>query len=336
MRLLRSILEPAVAALVFGIVEMCFIVGHYRLYRESLRRARRFGRFPFHAFPRSANEKFLWRKVFDRDPSFVRLSDKLALRGWLEETGLDLFMARVLWAGFSPHALPEAVLSGDIMIKANHDSGTHFPMWANPPSRDVLVASLERALAEDYSRRRGEWGYTLVVPRVFAEERIGREGMPINDLKFYTFGRRIERIVHIQDRETGRYGQVFEPDGKSGFHRLERAPAVCDGKLVEPLDGVFERAVDLARLLGGPFDQMRVDLLEADGDLFLTEMTIYNQSGHIADGGAYPGSQISRAWDIRRSWAIRTRPGGPATRLYLWFLKRALDRAAASRDLPPA
>mgnify|MGYP001813399370 CR=1 FL=1 len=331
------IIERVVATLLFAFVEVGIFISHPRLYRQSVRRARSFGRYPFHSFPRSANEKFLWRKVFDHDPTFVRLSDKLELRNYLRETGLDLSMTPVLWAGFSPHALPEKLMTGDVMIKANHDSGSYLAMWCNEHSRDAVIAKLEHALNKDFSLSFGEWGYKNVTPRVFAEKRIGQSSDNLNDLKFYTFGRRIERIVHIQDRPNGRFGQVFEPDGKGEFFRLDRAPSVCDGKIEVPLEGILGRAVSLARDLGAPFDHMRVDLLEAEGKLWLTEMTIYNQGGHITSGGADPDTQISRAWDLRLSWAIRTRSGGIGRRIYLGMLKRALDRANEKLpSLPPA
>ena len=168
------------------------------------------------------------------------------------------------------------------------------------------------------------------------EARIGKDGEAVNDLKIYTFGRRIERIVHIEDREDGRHGQVFVPDGQGGFTRLNRPPSVCDYILDVPITGFLARAVDLARTLGEPFDHMRVDFMEAGGTLYLAEMTIYNQSGHLPNGGEDPSSNVSRAWDINRSWIMRTRDGGPFKRLYLGLLKRAVDRAGASKNLPPA
>ena len=325
-------LERACAALVFVFVEVGIVLRYPKTYWRALRRARAAGVYPFHACPRSMDEKFLWRKTFDRDPCFSRISDKLALRGWLQDSGLDLSMTPVLWAGFSPHALPDEFLTGDVVIKANHDCGTCFMMWRDALPRDILTTKLECALARDYSQYAGEWGYKNIVPRVFAEKRIGRDGIAVNDLKFYTFGRRIERIVHIQDQQGGRFGQVFVPDGEGGFDRLNRAPTVCDGMIDVPLEGVFDRALSLACELGAPFDHMRVDLLEADGELFMTEMTVYNQSGYLTEGGADRNSNVSLAWDIRRSWALRTRPGGLGMRIYLGLLHRAIDRTNPTSD----
>ena len=336
MRVVLTIAEQVSATLVFAVVELWIIVSHPKTYFQSWTRARAQRRFPFHAFPRSIDEKFTWRKIFDHDPAFTRLSDKLVLRDWIKETGVGLEMTPVLWSGFSPRAMPKALQRGDVMIKANHDSGSNWPMWNNPPEPDVLLREMEHALASDFSRRWGEWGYKQVAPRIFAEARIGSDEDVVSDLKLYTFGRRIERIVHIEDRADGRHGQIFVPDETGEYLRLERPPSVCDFVLDVPIEGFLADAVDLARTLGEPFDHMRVDFMEAGGQLYLSEMTIYNQSGHLPNGGEDPNSQVSRAWDINRSWVIRTRSGGALQRLYLGLLKRAVDRAGATKGLPPA
>ncbi|MEL6688759.1 MAG: ATP-grasp fold amidoligase family protein [Pseudomonadota bacterium] len=336
MWVVRVILERLLAAIVFAIVELWIIVTHPGTYLQSWRRAREYGRLPFHAFPRSMDEKLTWRKIFDHDPTFTRLSDKLALRDWLQETGVDVKMAPVLWAGFSPRAMPAEFQKGDVIIKANHDSGSTWAMWDNPPERDVLIAEMEQALSVDFSRRHGEWGYKGVAPRVFAEARLGKDGVPLRDLKFYTFGRRIERILHSEFREDGRYGQVLVPDGTGGFSRLGRVPWGFDHEMDVPVDDVLPRAVDFARTLAEPFDHMRVDFIEANGELFLAEMTVYTLGGFLPNGGEDPESNVSKAWDITRSWVIRTRSGGPLKRFYLGLLKRAVDRAGVSKNLPPA
>lgn len=151
-----AILEGTVAAIVFAIAELWIIASHPQTYRQTWQRAREQGRFPFLAFPKTVNEKFTWRKLFDHSPIFTRISDKLELRRWLEETGLDLKMTPVLWASFSPRSLPAEFMQGDFMIKANHDSGSAWPMWKDPPDNEALVADLEQALARDYSRMSAE------------------------------------------------------------------------------------------------------------------------------------------------------------------------------------
>ena len=203
---------------VFLVVELAILVTHPKLYWRSVRRTLGFGRYPFHAYPRSMDEKFLWRKVFDHDPTFTRISDKLEVREWLKETGLDLKMTPLLWSGASAQDIPGRFLSGDVIIKANHDSASGIAMWQDPVPRDEVIERLESALECDYSASFGEWGYRDIPRKVFVEQRIGAEGVALNDLKFYTFGSRVERLTHIQNRPDGRFGQVFEPD----LHRLHQ------------------------------------------------------------------------------------------------------------------
>lgn len=334
-RLRKGFLLTPLECLVFGIAELWIILQGPRFYKQSVKRAVGFGRWPFHAFPRSADEKFLWRKCFDRDPVFTRLSDKLELRRWLAETGAELSMAPVLWSGQRPQDIPQALLTSDVIVKTNHNSGGNLSPDPTNLDRALIDDKLDRWLSGDYSRICGEWGYKNVPRQVFVEQRIGPKDVPIDDWKFYTFGSHIQRIVHIQNHADRRLGEVFAPTADGEFVRLDRPPRVCTGLLGGDRPASFDRAVALARQLGAGFDQMRVDLMEAEGKLWMGEMTIYNQTGYITDGGAFPDTPESQNWDLRRSWFLRTRPGGPFARFYARVLHKALDRAARLRNRPP-
>jgi len=134
----------------------------------------------------------------------------------------------------------------------------------------------------------------------------------------------------------GRGGQVFEPDGDGGLDRLERAPSAADFKLEGPKPPKFETLLAEARKLGAHFDHMRVDYLSVGDTAVMGEMTVYNLSGWVTEGGEDPNKQISRAWDLRRSWFLTEPRRSPFARLYAWTLQRALDRRKVGEDLPPA
>ncbi|WP_019024027.1 MULTISPECIES: hypothetical protein [unclassified Thioalkalivibrio] len=88
---------------------------------------KRNGHAPCTAFPRTANEKFLWRKIFDHDPRFTILSDKLASKAWVAERVQSLAIPEVLWRGTRPPTIPKSVLQQNVIFKANYGLGTnHF------------------------------------------------------------------------------------------------------------------------------------------------------------------------------------------------------------------
>ncbi len=88
------------------LVNIFVLAGHLRLAR--LYYSRNKGTVPNVAFPRCANDKYFWRKVFDRNPTFTRVCDKLEVRKWLEENNIGIASANIRWKGKAASELPKS------------------------------------------------------------------------------------------------------------------------------------------------------------------------------------------------------------------------------------
>lgn len=330
--------RPVRDSLVFLLVNLWCWLRYPQVLHSMAKRSLPHGRWPTPALPLSANDKFYWRKAFDRDPRFVTLSDKLACKDWVHRQGLEIRTARVLWTGTDAALIPDALLASRVLVKATHGSGTNILLHAPPADRARFNRQANRFLRRNTGARRAEWGYYDVPRKLFVEEMLADAGPVLEEIKFYTFGTRIERAVRIFDRFGDMGGQTLEPD-EAGRLRLSEQPMVLRPEVIvtRPLPATWERCVTLARALGRDFDHMRVDLLTDGTDVWLGEMTVYNQGGFIAYTGHDPEVQISRAWDIRRSAFLRQPPTRGWRALYAAALRRALDARAAGADpLPPA
>jgi hypothetical protein len=62
--------------------------------------------FPNVARPTTINQKILWRKIFDRNPHWPQLQDKLAARDFVAGKCPGLALNEVLWIGNEPHGFP--------------------------------------------------------------------------------------------------------------------------------------------------------------------------------------------------------------------------------------
>jgi hypothetical protein len=149
-----------------------------------LRFFRRMGYWPDAAWPRTHNERMLWRKIFDHNPEFATLSDKVAAKAAIAVRCPQLPQARLLWIGTDPDAAPHDVLAGDAMLKFNKGSSTNLVIRGGVPSREVAVRAMRRWLRR--GRRREEWGYWSIEPKLLAEELLdlGGDGLP-TDIKVH-------------------------------------------------------------------------------------------------------------------------------------------------------
>ena len=269
-----------------------------------LRFRRRMGYWPDPAWPRSHNERMLWRRIFDRNPAFATLSDKLAAKAVIAERCPELRQARVLWVGTAAGAVPEAVLAGDAMLKLNKGSGTNLVVRGGVPGRAEVVRQMQRWLRR--GRRREEWGYWPIVPKLLAEELLvlGGNGLP-TDIK-----------VHVCN---GVLTHLWAVDKASGASiTLDAAGQEIDGWAAgyeaalpwsERLGELGREAARLAPLLAMGLDYVRVDLLVTGEGLLAGELTFYPAAGFDSWYNPQMARRLEAAWDIRQSHYVRTGSG---------------------------
>lgn len=296
------------------------------------------GRIARVSVPETADEKFLWRKVFDRNPLFPVVSDKLAAKDWVLSLNLDLEIPRTLWVGSDPNGIPMDLLGPETVLKANHASQTNLFIGQSPLDRTAIRALAHKWLKTNHGWRSYEWAYSQVARKIFVEELLPDGSDQLEEIKVYTFGRRIERVLRIRGRLGQRMtGQVWAPSPIGELEKLERIPEVAS----EPYTGsppvTWSHAMNMARALGAYFDHARIDFLTNGDRLWFNEVTLYNLCGTMVWNNHAPSAQIARAWDIRRSHFLQAPPRDGWRKDYAEALGRCLDRAAAEESpLPPA
>lgn len=310
-------------------------IAHPRLYLWIIGKPRSFGPYPSVALPRTLNAKYTWRKIFDHDPRFKAVSDKLAVRDFCAGIRPDLRAPEVLWSGTDPGDIPDAVLKGDVVVKTNHTTGANIFVRGGAFDRPRIERGMRRSLSKGYGFHKHEWGYFGIPRRVFVE-RMVPGGARVEEVKFYTFGRRIEMVFRSVDRQGNAGAQIRLLDGAGDIALSELVPNAVKSRRDWPLPDNWHHMVEVARDIGAIFDHMRVDLLTNGSDAWLSELTIYNQGGYQVLFGRDPDAQITRAWDIRRSWFMTTpQPGWRGE--YADALRRVLDaEAEAAPPLAPA
>lgn len=313
--------------LLFIAVDVALIVRHprefWRLFRRNTLRG---GAFPSIAAPQVANSKYVWRKLIDHDPRFVTLTDKLAAKAFIRALGISVPMPRTLWQG-APDDLPERYLSADVVIKTAHGWSTNIYPACEGLTPAAVRARIAAAMAQRHGRGTNQWAYYDIPPRLFVEERVGA-ARGLIDLKVYTYGALVLRVVPIRTLESGRrVAALWVGDGRGGLTLSDQPSAVSPDVIDRsPLPATAARALEVAAGIGAHFDHMRVDFLTDGAALYLGEVTVYNLNGREAKGHLI-GEASSRHWDLRRSWFLNTPQSGWRA-LYARALVRFCDRQA--------
>ena len=275
------------------------------------------GYWPRLATPRTYREKIQWRKIFDRNPRFVELQDKLAARRLVRELLPRLAMTQTLWSGVDADSIPFDTLPPHFYLKSNHGSGFNLAVdQAAPDARERARAFGRDVLKRRWGASRREWAYSQIEPRLFAENRLRSvAGDSPPEFAVVVMDRRVV-FVAAQRKVGGRslYG-YYSPD-------WARLPVLIgdgsrDEDVARPLS--LEEMLASARAIGGMVDMLRVDFYDADGVAYFGECTVYPVSGLLEIRPRGFDFEWGARWRLARSafFAIQL---GPLMRAYRWAL----------------
>ena len=234
-----------------------------------------YGRWPDFMNPQSFSEKLWSRMLHERDPLFTLISDKFRVRDYVaSKIGTD-HLIPLLWHGEKPDDIPFDELPEQFVIKTNHGCG--YNIIAKDKMRidqNGTIIQLKKWLNENYGLDTFlgvAWGYKNIKPSIIVESFIGENGKPPVDYKFYCFDGRVEILTLHIDRFGEHKTKAFDRD----FKPYDFGPTFKQyrGEILRP--STFEVMLQLAETLAVDFDFMRIDLYNAGGKIYFSELTPY-------------------------------------------------------------
>ena len=258
---------------------------------------------PNPACPRLAVDKYLWRKVFDRNPDVTAMSDKLAAKQIAQDICKELLVPRTMWVGERFQDIPDELLAGDALLKANHGSGFHHIIRNGTYDPKFLARETRRWMSRDFSRYSGEWNYTGVRRKLFVEEFLkDTTGTPVSaEAKVYVFGNRAPFAVYFHDRLTDHPAiSLYDNSGKA-YPVGSEINMECN---LEPMRKEHRKVFALAEKLAGGMDHVRVDFYIMDENVYFSEFTFHPLAGRFSCNmlNAFPDADAM--WNLRKSWFL--------------------------------
>jgi hypothetical protein len=255
--------------------------------------------------------KVRWRKKHDRNPLFVAVQDKLAVKQYALDRGV--LSAEVYHVTNQPETLPFDRLPENYFIKANHGCGWNIacidsklyrfangnafiqPDGSPMEPRDLEKFRLSReqcvALCHQWLHTKylaDEWAYQPIEPKLIVEEPLRQaDGGALRDYKIYVMGGSVKaisitgaifRINHVD--------RLFFDCDWNLFPETKTKPVLGDQLYQRP--DSLEEMVAAAGRLGRELDFVRVDMYNTTRGLRLGEITLYPFAGS-------PGSPSSSA-----------------------------------------
>lgn len=228
--------------------------------------------------PITFNEKLQWMKLYDRNPQYTELVDKIKVKRWVADRIGAVHVIPTLAVYNQVEDIRLAELPNSFVLKCNHDSGgiaickdkRTFDFQA---AKEKLAGHLDRNFFWEYR----EWPYKNIEKKLFAEEYItDNPDEDLIDYKIFTFGGEPKLIEIDFDRFTNHKRNLYDTSWN-----------YIDAQILYPSqkDRIFEKPeqleemLDLSRKLSKGFRHVRTDFYLAHGQVYFGEMTFIHGAG---------------------------------------------------------
>lgn len=245
--------------------------------------------------PKTFNEKVQWTKLYDRNPIYTQLVDKLKVRSFVADRVGEEYLVPLLGSWKNADQIQFETLPNRFVLKCNHDSQNVIVCRDKSECNTSEIRKrMKKALKKNYFYVGREWAYRDVEPCVLAEEYLEDESGSLNDYKFFCFDGEPRFMYVASGRQTDFRMDFFDMD----FDHLP----ICGNKpwSDDPISKpeCFEEMKTVCAALAKGIAQVRIDLYNVNGRPFFGEMTFYNWNGIARFDPPEWDLKFGNCWDL--------------------------------------
>lgn len=233
--------------------------------------------------PQKLNEKILVAYYRSDMKAMAQLTDKYEVRTYIREKGLEDILVPLYGVYESVEQVDIGALPDAFVLKATHGCDMN------------LICKNKEQLSQKASRHEMEFWmhtnlaymslelhYAYIQPRIICEQYL-ETAEDIMDYKFHCHNGKVLFVLVCSERTKGNYRDVFMPDWT---HRSDVVvKAECNPNGIQKPE-MYDRMMEVARVLSEGFPFVRVDLYEVDGKVYFGELTFTPATGvlwHFTD-----------------------------------------------------
>ncbi|WP_368911344.1 ATP-grasp fold amidoligase family protein [Proteus vulgaris] len=226
--------------------------------------------------PQTFNEKINARILYDRNPIYTKLADKLLVRDYVKEKIGEKYLVNILGYYKTPIEIPYESLPKKFVLKCNHDAGSTIICTDKRNFNKKLAnKKLRSSLRKSMYYRTREWHYKNITPMILCEEYLDifnstHQQIQPEDYKIHCFHGKPE-FLEIQ---FSRYGnERFINIYNTQWELLPFLMGYKNAPTKIPAPTQLHELLDLAKKLSAEFDYCRVDFYLANNKIYFGEMT---------------------------------------------------------------
>lgn len=276
-----------------------YVINDRTFHHDRLKKVT--GRTPDFINPVTLNEKICHRMLFDRDPLYTLLADKLAVRDYIYSRTDKLKVPSLLGVYRRSSDIDFDKLPPRFVLKCNHDCGSTLlcldkRQFNIAEARQRLGLALRKNMY--YSTR--EWQYKNIPPVILCEEYIdlfsgnNRDTTP-EMLRIHCFH---GAIGFIEADFTDAAGQGFINVYDSAWQRLPFQMEYPPTPYAIAKPTLLPDAINAAQALSRTLDYCRIDLMLQGETLYFSEITLTPRRGKLTISPPEWDRKLGEMWTL--------------------------------------
>ena len=231
--------------------------------------------------PQALNEKLQWLKLYDRNPLYTNLVDKYQVREYIKNRIGEEYLIPLLGVYDRYDEIDFSRLPKEFVLKPNHSSGNIFICKDKSKiDHGKLKKEINKWLKRRYYWVHREWPYKNVKPRILCEKyMVDDESGDLKDYKIECFNGKATGTYICSQRDSTEGLAIDYYDMNWNF--IPGGVGFRNSEILLPKPRNFEKMIEIAEELSKDIPYVRIDLYEANGQVYFGELTFFPGAGFV-------------------------------------------------------
>ena len=235
--------------------------------------------------PKTFSEKLQWLKLYNRDPKYVKMVDKIEAKKYVASIIGEEYVVPTYATYNDVSEIDFDALPDQFVLKTTHAGGSVGVVICHDKTtfdKKAALNNLSIAMKRDHSKLGREWVYSKIKPRIIAEQLLevktnnAGDIYDLPDYKFFCFDGKVKALFVGSERQTGNVKFDFFDEDFNHLDFIQGHPNL--GRCI-PKPTRFDQMKELAEKLSKGLPHARIDLYDTGNNIYFGEITFFHFSG---------------------------------------------------------
>lgn len=251
--------------------------------------------------PVTLSEKICHRMLYDRNPLYTLLADKLAVREYVHARTDQLRIAPLLGVYQRVEDIDFNSLPARFVLKCNHDSGSAVVcLDKDQLNVDAAINKLSLALKKNMYYATREWQYKDIAPVILCEKYIdvftrGNKNQTSEMLRLHCF-HGVAEVIEADFTDEGGNGYINVYNRAWQLQPYQMEYPNTPGAIPEP--ELLQQAIGASERLATGIDYCRIDLMPTEEGIYFSEITLSPRRGKLKIVPAEWDTRLGEMWRL--------------------------------------